>query len=255
MKRPCLTRRSDPVRIHCSKAGFSLVELLAVLLIISILTSILLLSISGNKSSRDLANATYTVQGALEQARTYAMASGTYTWVGFFEENPATPGTAGTGQVVISIIASANGMNLDTVGSPVATLPYTSSGLVQLTQVSKLLKIPNVHLDVVPTAAVTRPAIASTTPADQYQVGSPDFPNTTTFYYPLNSTSSTAQYTFTQIMQFSPQGDATRIADYTTPLIEIGLQPTHGSTITASGTNFAVVQVSGIGGQVIPYRP
>jgi prepilin-type N-terminal cleavage/methylation domain-containing protein len=243
---------------HTRTNGFSLVELLVVLAIVTILSSMLLLSTSGTKSSRDLANAAYSIQGALEQARTFAMASNTYTWVGFFEENAASPGNAGVGQVVISIIASANGMNLDTVGSPIATLPYTYSSqpnLPLMTQVSKLLKIPNVHLTVIPSASVTRPAIAVTTPADLYQVGSPDFPNTTTFFYPLSSSSSAAQYTFKQIIQFSPQGDATRIADYPTQFMEVGLQPSHGNTIGTTGTNFAVIQVSGIGGQVITYRP
>src|ERR1700677_3538210 len=74
------------------RGGFSLVELLVVLAIISLLASILLLSMSGTKSSRDLANAAYTIQGALEQARTLAMSTDTYTWVGFSEENPASPG-------------------------------------------------------------------------------------------------------------------------------------------------------------------
>jgi len=238
-------------------SGFTLIELLVVLAIIAILTSLLLLSISGVKGSRDLSNAAYTIQGVLEQARTFAMASSTYTWVGFFEENPASTGMAGVGQLVISVVTSASGANLVT-GTNAPLLPSAS-----LTQVAKLLRIPNVHLAVVATTSVTRPAIAVTTPTDTYQVGSADFPNpapvsvsTWKFLYPLTaSTTATAQYTFTQIIQFSPQGDATRIADVPTQFIEIGLQPTHGSTITTTGTNFAVIQVAGIGGQVITYRP
>jgi hypothetical protein len=178
------------------------------------------------------------------------MANDTYTWVGFFEEDPAHPGTAGTGQVVISVMASASGTNPDSVSNPIATLP--SSGLTQLT---KLMKLPNVHLAVVPTADVTRPAI-SATPAVNYQLGSGSFANTTQMLYPLSAASpSAAQYTFTQIIQFSPQGDATRISDTATPLMEIGLQPTHGNVASATGTNYAVIQVAGIGGQVITYRP
>jgi len=225
-------------------SGFSLVELLTVLTIIAILTSIAIVSLVGTKSSRDLANASYSIQGVLEQARTFAMASSTYTWVGFFEEDPANPGTAGIGQVVISIVSSANGMNLDTVGSPIPQLPAAS-----LTQVAKLLKIPNLHLAVLSAAAVpTR----TTVPPATYQVASTSFANTTNFLYPITGT---AQYTFTKIIQFNPQGDATRIADYPTQLIEIGLQPTHGNSIGATGTDFAAIQIAGIGGQVITYRP
>jgi prepilin-type N-terminal cleavage/methylation domain-containing protein len=233
--------------------GFSLIELLCVVAIISVLTSLVTFSVLGTKSSRDLANAAYNIQGMIEQARTYAMAENTYTWIGFFEENPATPGTAGTGQIVVSIVASANGMNLATS----ANAPQLPSA--NLTQVMKLSKIPNVDLTQVPTASLTRPALASATPTDTYQLGSADFPNPTStpwsFVFPLGASTSTAQYKFTQIIQFNPQGDATRISDNPTTLIEIGLQPAHGNTTSTGNVNFAVLQVAGIGGQVITYRP
>jgi prepilin-type N-terminal cleavage/methylation domain-containing protein len=234
-------------------SGFSLIELLCVVAIISVLTSLVTFSVLGTKSSRDLANAAYNIQGMIEQARTYAMAENTYTWIGFFEENPSTPGTSGTGQVVVSIVASANGMTLATS----ANAPQLPSA--NLTQVMKLTKIANVHLAVVPTASVTRPALASVSPSDTYQVGSTDFPNPTTtpwsFVFPLGASTASASYKFTQVIQFSPQGDATRISDNPTTLIEIGLQPAHGSSTSTGNVNFAVLQVAGIGGQVISYRP
>jgi hypothetical protein len=37
--------------------------------------------------------------------------------------------------------------------------------------------------------------------------------------------------------------------------MEIGLQPAHGSNTSTANVNFAVLQVAGIGGQVITYRP
>jgi prepilin-type N-terminal cleavage/methylation domain-containing protein len=237
-------------------AGFSLVELLTVLVIISILTLLASYSISGTKGARDLGNAAYSVQGALEQARTYAMAENTYTWVGFFEENPSAPGTAGTGQIAICIVASANGMNIATAN----TTPQMPGG--SLIEVSKITKVANVHLDTaVPTSSVTRPAVATGSASDTYELGSSDFPDTASsnsysFTFPLGAATASAQYTFKQIIQFSPQGDATRIADSNTPTqMEIGLQPAHGSTITTTGANYAVLQVAGIGGQVITYRP
>ena len=197
------------------------------------------MSFSGIKGSRDLVKATYDIQGTLEQARTLAMATDTYTWVGFFEEDPSNPGVAGTGQVVLSLVSSSSGTNPEIVGSPIAQLPSSA-----LTQVAKVMKIPNTHLATVPSVAVTRPSITAATPA-KYQIGSGSFANTTTFSYPLTGT---AQYTFSQIIQFSPQGDATRIGDYPTQVMEVGLQPAHGNTTGATGTNFAVIQVTGIGG-------
>jgi type II secretory pathway pseudopilin PulG len=230
------------------------VELLVVMGILAILTSIIIMSVPGLKGSRDLSKATSDVQGVLEQARTYAMATDTYTWVGLFEEDPSHPGTAGTGQLVMCVVASASGTNPDIPSNPIAQLPSS-----QLTMVAKLTKIPNVHLTEVPAAAVTRPSLSAATPAN-YQVGSGTFQNPATnssyFLYPLSATSSaTAQYTFNQIIQFSPQGDATRIADNPTQLMEIGLQPSHGNTLAATGANYAVIQISGIGGQVTAYRP
>jgi prepilin-type N-terminal cleavage/methylation domain-containing protein len=227
-----------------ANGGFSLVELLVVLAIIAILSSILVVSISGLKGSRDLAKAAYDIQGVLDQARTSAMASGTYTWVGFFEENPANQGTAGTGQVVICVVSSADGSKLYTSSSPISQLPSAS-----LNQVSQLMRIPNLHLDTLAASAIpARP----TPPAAVDQVGNTSFANTPSFTFPLTGT---AKYTFTKIIQFSPQGDATRIVDAPTQLIEIGMRPTHGSTVATTSTDVAAIQVSGIGGHVTLYRP
>lgn len=251
---PRVIRVRESVTLRWAK-GFTLVELLVVMAIMAILASIILVSVSGMKSSRDLYKAAYDVQGMLEQSRTYSMANDTYTWLGFFEEDPNTPGTAGIGQVVMCAVASNSGTNPDLPASPITQLP--ASGLIQVT---KLTKIPNVHLAVIPTAAVTRPALSATTPAN-YQVCSGSFqnpasPNSSYFLFPTTAASSSAaQYTFNQVIQFSPQGDATRIADYPTQLMEVGLQPTHGDVIGTTGSNYAVIQVTGIGGQVITYRP
>ena len=211
--------------------------------IMAILTSILLVSISGIKDSRNLTTSAYTIQGILEQARTLAMATGTYTWVGFFEEDPSNPGTSGVGQVVISVVSSLDGTKLYTNASPPTKLPSAS-----LNQVASLIKLPNVHLDVLTAAAVPRPSV----PAATYQVASTSFPNTTTLIYPLTGT---ARYTFSHIVQFSPQGDATRIVDVPTQVMEIGLRSTHGNVVSTTSTNVIALQINGIGGHVTMYRP
>src|SRR5213592_1192477 len=68
-------------------SGFTLVELLVVIGIIILLTALLTPAFTNLKSAGDVTSAAYTIKGVLEQARTYAMANNTYTWVGFYEEN------------------------------------------------------------------------------------------------------------------------------------------------------------------------
>jgi prepilin-type N-terminal cleavage/methylation domain-containing protein len=238
-----LAKGAPTLRFKSSPPGFTLLELLAVMGIGVIMLSVLVVSLSGMRTSQDISLATTKVQGALDQARSLAMAGNTYTWVGFFEETAGSPGQDGTGQIVISIVSSNDGTRLYDTSSPVAQLPSAS-----LSQAATLIRIPNTHLDVLTAAAVTRPTV----PATQYEVGSDSFANTTTFAFPLNGSS---QYTFSRIIQFSPQGEATRIADTPTPVMEIGLRPTHGTTIATSSTNVAAVQVNGLDGHTTVYRP
>src|SRR5436853_4669343 len=107
------TLRSGRALARAGAGGFTLVELIVVIALISTLMVLVAPAFTGIKSAGDVTNAAYTIKDALEQARTYAMAYKTYVWIGFYEEpagqpstNPATPGT---GRIVISTIASADG--------------------------------------------------------------------------------------------------------------------------------------------------
>src|SRR5438128_3879203 len=86
-------------------SGFTLIELLVVIGIMILLTALLTPAFTNLKSAGDVTSAAYTIKGVLEQARTYAMANNTYTWVGFFEEDVSnsTPAVAGNGRLVMSI--------------------------------------------------------------------------------------------------------------------------------------------------------
>ena len=120
------------------------------------------------KSAGDVTSAAYTIKGVLEQARTYAMANNTYTWVGFYEEDvsqPSTnPPTPGVGRLVMSIVAAKDGVqgfDPNAVASPTNRLD-----IARLVQVGKLIKIDNVHLPLfaIPTGTPgntfdTRPAV------------------------------------------------------------------------------------------------
>ena len=68
-----------------------------------------------------------------------ARANNTYTWVGFFEEDasqPSTnPATAGTGRLVMSVVASKDGT---TIYSGTLSSPATELDPIKLLQVGKL---------------------------------------------------------------------------------------------------------------------
>ncbi len=266
--------------------GFTLVEMLVVLGIIGILASIIFLSLPGISGARAMTTAAYTIQGVLEQARTYAMSNNTYTWVGFFEEDPTqaagTPVTAGHGgQLVISVVASNDGSeiyninNLSTTsfyGTYTTYLPSTQQynqnqnyyPYNRLTQVSKLIKIPGVHLDTTITQAnipllPAAPASETTIP----QVGSgPTFaPNSVSLYftYPLDAGTGTPVIykNISQVIEFNPQGDASPMGSSPTPSMQIGLEHARGNSIVtgAAAANVVAIQITGIGGQVLVYRP
>src|SRR5438309_194361 len=118
------------------RAGaFTLLELLIVISIVALLLVLVGPAFTTIKGGTDVTGAAYTIKGVLDTARTYAQANNTYTWIGFFEEDvsSATPGTAGTGRLVMSIVASSDGTN---VGSSSGTIAPT-----KLIQVGKLTKI------------------------------------------------------------------------------------------------------------------
>ena len=247
--------------------GFTLVELLVVMAVVASLLALVVPAFTQANTARTLTTAAYNVAGLLENARAYAKANNTYTWVGFFEEAPTgAAGTAGVGRVVVFAVSSKDATALYANSDPdPAALPAT-----RLNALGKLTKIDNTHLTVLNTNEV--PARGKVTdgngvasnvdPAYQVGDGAGDTggfsqrsggTNRATFTYPLGAANPT--YKFVRVIQFNPLGDATKIVDSPTPLIEIGLRPTRGTTVEVAGKNCAAVQVDGIGGLVRIYRP
>src|SRR5438477_892210 len=264
-------------------SGFTLIEVLVVIGIMILLTALLTPAFTNLKRAGDVTSAAYTIKGVLEQARTYAMANHTYTWVGFYEEDASqsstNPPTPGVGRLIVSIVASKDGTTVYNPNSTTNPDPIDPSKLIQLT---KLVKIENVHLPLftvgtgIGTTFDTRPALQNdpvvgyndsrfgelnatapnTAPATNN--GNSQFP----FQYPVGNPVPTAQYTFRKTLQFNPRGEGRINSTYDVRrVIEIGLIPTHQNvapTPTPSagnyGGNVVAIQLNGFAGNVKIYR-
>ena len=224
--------------------------MLVVLTILGILATGLIMGLPGLKGAGDVTKAAYDIEGALENARTYALANDTYVWVGIFEENGAvlstTPATKGTGRIVISTVASGDGTS-QTAPAAFST-PSTS-----LIQTIKLLKINNMHLATTYAAGSGTGATFALRPAANSTI-SPPSSGTTFFPYPLTG----SQYGFIEAIEFNPRGEVRVLNNLayasTSPqqVVEMVLQPTHGTALLTS--NVAAVQITGIAGNVKTYR-
>ena len=153
-------RRTDRDSIsQRERSAFTLLELLIVIGIIALLMVLVVPAFTNIKSAGDVTSAAYTVKGVLDTARTYAKANNTYTWVGFYEENvsnPASPNsdTPKVGRLIMSIVASKDGT---IIYDPNATGTNNFIDPTRLVQVTKLAKIENVHLPLLPCALQTVP--------------------------------------------------------------------------------------------------
>jgi prepilin-type N-terminal cleavage/methylation domain-containing protein len=273
-------------------AAFTLIELLVVIGIIGLLMVLIVPAFTNLKSAGDVTSAAYTIKGALDTARTYAKANNTYTWVGFFEEDvsSATPGTAGTGRLVMSIVASKDGTNLGADPSSSATGTNNFIDVTRLTQVNKLVKIDNLHLPLFAMCTGTctgdtfnsRPILQfdpfgvgyngsrfgelnapppDTAPYEPTNNGLTKFP----FQYPVGNPAPTPQYRFRRTLRFSPTGECRINSTYDVrKVVEVGLLQTYGTTVPApvggGGSTFtysgnvAAVQITGFGASVKIYR-
>jgi len=74
---------SIPLKQRERASAFTLLELLIVIAIIALLMVLIAPAFTYIKGGTDVTSAAYTIKGVLEQARAYAKANNTYTWVGF----------------------------------------------------------------------------------------------------------------------------------------------------------------------------
>jgi Tfp pilus assembly protein FimT len=239
-----------------NRTAYTLLELMIGMALLVGLMTLSTPAIQALQGSGNITNAAYEVAGVLQNARTYATANRTYVWVGFFEEDATAPGTAGTGRILMSVVASRDGTEIYSESGDKAQIASD-----RLIQVGKLVKIENAHLALldIGTGAgdsfTGRPAVDRTRGRFgeiNSSSGSPYTNSKFPFTYPLvNST-----YTFPKTLLFTPRGEAKVNGTYIMrPVIEIGLRPARGDVADSDSQNVAAVQMSGILGAVKIYQP
>jgi prepilin-type N-terminal cleavage/methylation domain-containing protein len=257
------------------RLGFTLIELLVVMGIVAALLVFVVPAFTNLKGAGDVSNGAETVAGTLAQARTYAIANNTYTWVGFYEEaTSATAPTAvpppypGKGRLLLAVVWSLDGTPIFDSGDPAAVLPAS-----RIAQLGKLAKIEGAHLTDIgappsptpnptpwPNSLSARPDLpytyAAGIGADHFNRISSDSADATHFPFVAQG------YTFYKTVRFTPRGEANLNSTYSLKVVaEIGIVPTHGDvapTPPSSGSrytgNVAAIQFSGAGGNFRIYR-
>lgn len=243
--------------------GFSLIELLTVLAIVSIFATIVSSSIAGvgaanalNKSASDLAD-------ILGEARAYAMGHDIYVYVGLEELNPALSNTKGVGQVAVAVVGSTGGSRPygNTPG------PLSDTGTSPVTLITRPQIFDNLHIasaaDLTNGNMAARPASSTMGFVDLGSVMNTGAgKSTVTFQWPL---SGAAKYTFDEVViEFSPQGSArfqvqSTFSGNIPSYLELPLLPAHGTMIPTGAelakANEAALQIDGTTGVVEMYRP
>ncbi len=216
-------------RSHCL-LGFSLMELLAAIAIISILAVASQPALSGIMGSRNLSRAAGDVASCLEFARSEAIAKNTFVWVGFTNLSQN-----GTSNLALSIVASRD-------GSP-------TSSAANLAPLQRNLRFENIRLATDAEASACGSPLRSLTSdaAGQSAVLNPMSRGGRT-----SADFTAAQMTFGNTITFTPQGEALLTGNPTSstpldPFVGVYLQKMRGDSGSA---DLAPLLINGASGQV-----
>ena len=243
-----------------TRNAFTLLELLVVITMVAVLMVLVAPAFTNRKSADDITNAAYAVKDVCEQARSYAKANHTYTWVGFYEENAsalsptnATPAYPGKGRVVMATVFSNDGTKILEDADPSPVLPPS-----RITQLGRLIKIEGVHITDIGAPAGGNSDVLDGRPSLPYTQGAPfdhfnrissDSADATQFAFAAQN------YTFYKTIRFNPREEANINSTYALKrAAEIGIKSTHGDVVDANSRNIVAIQFGGIGGNFKIYR-
>ena len=228
---------------RAKRRGFSLIELLSVLVVISIVSALVVTAMNSLGKADGFNNATTTLSTLLEQARAYAMANNTYVFVGIEETDASQPAggaqNPGIGRLGIQAFASQDGtLNL-------------AAGNRQA--IDRLQILNNLHI---PASLSATSGTLANRPSADYSLGS----STGSTSYPTVSSGNiitAGNFTFTKVIAFDALGVVhipTSPAISGFQYIEIDAEPTNGTVISTNTTNVSAIQIDATTGAVTVFR-
>ena len=208
--------------------AFTLVEMLVVTAVVAVLTLLAVPALSSLNNSGNMNAAAGGVSLLLDQARTYAMAHNTYVWVGFYQ-NPSTQ------QLMVGVVAGKTGQSTDLTSGPTYYSPICKLQTYNNLKLSSSISaLPNTGLASLATAADI---------------------STSKFVSGFQQLGGGTNVTFSgsDVLEFTPEGEASLNISPPGHWIQIGIQPEHGGN--TNSPNVAVLQVATVTGLVNVFRP
>lgn len=218
--------------------GFTLVELLTVIAVMSVLVSLAAPALSSMAKGSQMTQSLIELSGTLDQARQYAISRNTYVWVAL-RPNPEGPNGDELSMVVL---ASKSGTDPS---------PWSDYGAVPNSQID-LIARPRTfdQMRFEEAGKYTRTEIPGLSGKTATSINNTLSDKTAVFQVKLPGASSSVA--FDRVIQFTPTGEA-RVSSSVIDVIEFGLHPTRGKSGDAD--NVAVLRVNGLTGQTAVFRP
>lgn len=196
-------------------AGFSLIEILVVVALLILVMALTAPALVGIVQGQGMKRAIGDVSGIAEQARSEAMATSTWTWLGFAQQDKGTHS-----ELVAVVVASLDGT--------------TNMAQDNLRMIAAPVRVENVKL--LNTLTDWGQGVSGTVPLSGAN-----------FSFSQNIRGQNITFN-NAVLGFNSQGEATRGDGSVPPWIEIGLRELKGTTEIPEKT--ASVRVSGFSGQV-----